>query len=120
MNRRFLGDTLASLVASAGASVLNYLQLVACGRMLDKAAFGRVGSLLALVATWAAARLWLGRRVGVWAALVLAVLPTDIFFALTEVHFVPGALFAVGSLALLGLAIRDRLTRAASRIQNAE
>ncbi len=50
MNRRFLGDTAASLAASAGASVLNYVQLVACGRILEKPAFGRLGSLLALVA----------------------------------------------------------------------
>lgn len=50
MSRRFLADTTVSLAAAAGASVLSYVQLVACGRILDKPAFGRLGSLLALLA----------------------------------------------------------------------
>lgn len=47
--RRFLEDTLYSLAANAGAGFLNLAQLVLCGRMLDKAAFGTLGSLLACV-----------------------------------------------------------------------
>jgi hypothetical protein len=47
--RRFLEDTAVSLAASAGASVLNYAQLVLCGRMLEKADFGTLGSLLACI-----------------------------------------------------------------------
>ncbi|MBM4395808.1 MAG: hypothetical protein FJ087_08970 [Deltaproteobacteria bacterium] len=65
-------------------------------------------SVLAIPACWAFARLFArSPAVGLWAAAVLAVLPYPVSFALTEVHMVPGALFASVTLALAGIACRE-------------
>ena len=65
-------------------------------------------SVLTVPATWAAARVWVrAPGAALAAAAFLAVLPGPVYYALTEVQMVGGALFAVAGLAVFGLAARS-------------
>lgn len=65
-------------------------------------------SLGTVVATWAIARVYLGRKAALWSALLLSVLSGSVYYALTEVPHVPGAFFLSVSLWLAGLGVQQR------------
>lgn len=63
-------------------------------------------SCLTVAASWGVARLWWGRPVALWSALLLAVLSGPVYYGYTEVPHVPGTFLLSLSLLVMGLALR--------------